>query len=84
MASNVLWCNSKDMLLTVRAGRDMGPIGAKHTRQAEVGQLTDVAARVLLGGLHALDKHIGALQITAQQQRDSHTYFSATLALHDP
>ena len=41
--------------LTVRAGRDMGAIGAEHARKAEVGQLADVAARVFLRGLGALD-----------------------------
>ena len=57
--------------LTVRARRDVGAIGAEDTRKAEVGQLADVAARVLLCGLGALDQHIGALQITAQQQPSS-------------
>lgn len=51
---------------TMSAGRHMGAIGAQDARQAKVCKLADIAARVLLRRLHALDQHIGAFQITAQ------------------
>ena len=56
---------------TMGAGGYVCPIGAKHTSQTKVCELADIAARVLLCGLHVLDEHIGALQITAQQQYGS-------------
>ena len=70
-----------EVALTVRAGGDVGAVGAEDACQAKVGQLADVAARVLLRGLGALDQHVGALQVAAQQQRCSASqprhYYSA-------
>ena len=51
---------------TMSAGGHMGAIGAQDARQAKICKLADIAARVLLRRLHALDQHIGAFQITAQ------------------
>ena len=51
---------------TMSAGGDMGAVGAQDARQAKVCKLADIAARVLFRRPHALDQHIGALQITAQ------------------
>ena len=57
-----------DRARTMGAGRYMRAVGPQHARQAEVGQLAHVAARVLRRRRAALDEHVGALQVTAGQQ----------------